>query len=403
MTSTLEPLRPPRTEASSKIDSQSGSLRAPIPRELGRVVGSRSGPTLICLGGLHGNEVAGVLGIQRVLSELADRSDSLRGEIVGLTGNRQALEKERRFIDHDLNRAWEASRLERLLKSPGPREVEDQEQLELDAVLQHLIAEAQDRIYLLDIHTTSGPGSAFAILDDTLANREVALDFPVPLVLGLEEELAGTLASYLTRQGVTVLGFEAGQHADPGSVGRAAKAIWLALHSCGLLDNADSASESQGVDSVTLSDAGQRIVEVRYRHPIEAQDGFRMDPGWASFQPVNRDQVVGRSRRGAVRAPMSGQMLMPLYQEQGQDGFFIVQPVRPVWLPVSAVVRRWRLERFLHWLPGVRRHPDLPETFIVDRRYARWLARQLFHLLGFRREGKLDRTLVMTRRRSRPK
>ena len=33
---------------------------------------------------------------------------------------------------------------------------------------------------------------ALAILDDTLPNREIAMDFPVPLVLGLEEELGAT-------------------------------------------------------------------------------------------------------------------------------------------------------------------------------------------------------------------
>ena len=90
---------------------------------------------------------------------------------------------------------------------------------------------------------------------------------------------------------------------------------------------------------------------------------------------------------------------MPLYQDQGNDGFFIVNEVRPAWLPVSAVVRRLGLERFLHLLPGVERHPNRRQTFIVDRRYALWFARQLFHLLGFRQEGKDGPRLTMTRRR----
>ena len=64
----------------------------------------------------------------------------------------------------------------------------------------------------------------------------------------------------------------------------------------------------------------------------------------------------------------------------------------------SAKVRHWHLERFLHLLPGVRRHPELEEHFIVDTRYARWLARELFHLLGFKRRGKATRYLVMARR-----
>ena len=78
---------------------------------------------------------------------------------------------------------------------------------------------------------------------------------------------------------------------------------------------------------------------------------------------------------------------MPLYQDQGEEGFFLVDPVRPFWLRLSERVRPWRLERFLHWLPGVRRHPDQEGAFIIDRRIARWEALQVFHLLGFRRRG----------------
>jgi hypothetical protein len=90
---------------------------------------------------------------------------------------------------------------------------------------------------------------------------------------------------------------------------------------------------------------------------------------------------------------------MPLYQAQGDDGFFLVRRVRPAWLGLSRVLRRLRLERLLPVLPGVRRHPELAGSFLVDRRVARWAALELFHLLGFRRRGPAgERYLVMTRR-----
>jgi succinylglutamate desuccinylase len=372
-----------------------------LPRELGRIVGLEPGPTLICLGGLHGNEPAGVLAIDRVLSALRQENTTLRGELVGLVGNRRALAQGDRFVDHDLNRAWRPERLARLLRSPGPQEAEDREQVELDAVLQEVIQEAPGRVFLLDLHTTSGPGSAFAILDDTLPNREIALDFPVPLVLGLEEELAGTLASYLTAQGVTVLGFEAGQHEDPGSVTRAEAAIWLAIDSCGLLEGGDrdrARAAHRLLEEET--ETALRIGEVRYRHPVELEAGFRMAPGFKSFQPVASGQILGQSAGGPVEAPFAGLLLMPLYQDQGQDGFFLMAEIRPVWLSISAVVRSWHLERFIHLLPGVRRDADRRDTFRVDRRWARWLAPQLFHLLGFRREGKEDGRILVVRRRA---
>ena len=403
MTSTLDQLYSPSSEsqqdAAVVTDTSEPRGLADLPRELGRHVGRQPGPTLICLGGLHGNEPAGVLGIQRVLASLADDDKALRGEVIGLVGNRQALALGRRFIDHDLNRAWHPDRLARLLQSPGSGEAEDREQLELDAILQQILDEAPGRVFLIDLHTFSGPGSAFAILDDTLPNREMAMDFPVPLVLGLEEELSGTLASYLTAQGATVLGFESGQHDDSESVDLAAAAIWLALDSCGLLED-DSRRHAKEARSLlndrTESKVG--IVEVVHRHPIESQSGFSMTPGFQSFQTVAAGQLLGKSAAGSIVAPRPGMLLMPLYQEQGEDGFFVVREIRPVWLPISATLRSWRLERFLHWLPGVSRDPDRVDTFVVDRRLARLFALRLFHLLGFRREGKDGQALVMTRR-----
>jgi succinylglutamate desuccinylase len=376
---------------------------ADLPRELGRCIGQQPGPTLICLGGLHGNEPAGVLAIDRVLRSLEDRAAHLRGELVGLVGNRAALAAGRRFIDHDLNRAWQRDRLAQLLQSPGMGETEDREQLELDAALQQLLDEAPGRVFLLDLHTFSGPGSAFAILDDTLPNREMALDFPVPLVLGLEEELSGTLASYLTAQGVTVLGFESGQHQDPAAVDVAEAAIWVAIDSCGLLEGESrrrAAKARRILRQRVESSVG--IVEVLYRHPIDTHNGFSMMPGFKSFQSVVEGQLLGKGSEGSIVAPRAGMLLMPLYQDQGEDGFFLVRQVRPVWLPISATLRKWRLERILHWLPGVARDPDRADTYLVDRRLARLFALRLFHLLGFRRDGKDDRTLVMTRRQDLP-
>ena len=35
--------------------------------------------------------------------------------------------------------------------------------------------------------------------------------------------------------------------------------------------------------------------------------------------------MVGDDRYGEVAVPKSGRLLMPLYQEQGEDGFFVVR------------------------------------------------------------------------------
>src|SRR4051794_40163358 len=90
-----------------------GAGRLP-PRVLGDVRGTAAGPSLVVVGGLHGNEPAGALAGARVALELEGLRRSLRGRAVFLAGNRQGLAVGQRFIRHDLNRSWSRAQLERL-------------------------------------------------------------------------------------------------------------------------------------------------------------------------------------------------------------------------------------------------------------------------------------------------
>lgn len=376
--------------------------RALPPRLLGRHEGAAPGPTLIIVGGLHGNEPAGILGLERLFKRLEDLQIKLpRGRLVGLSGNRKALVAGKRFLKDDLNRHWQPARVEKLRRTTDPLESEDEELRQLDAEISNLCLEAWEDfpVYLLDIHTTSGDGGAFANLEDSLPNRPFAFALPVPVVLGLEEELSGTLTSYWGDQGLVTVGFEAGQHQEPEAADRALASMWIALEAAGLLDaghpECEAARQSLEQEHEHLPD----VVEVRYRHHIEPEDGFSMNPGYTNFQTIEANQPLAMDRGGPVLAPLGGRILMPLYQKLGDDGFFITRAVHPAWLELSAFLRRAHLERILHWLPGVKRHPDRPGTFIADRRFARFLAPELFHLLGFRREGDAaERHLVMSRR-----
>lgn len=355
---------------------------------------------LICLGGVHGNEPSGYLAIELVLESLARDAVGLRGTFVGLGGNLQALERRQRFLRTDLNRHWHPERVERLRLADESRlAAEDAELRQLDDAIRGALADATGDVFGLDLHTTSGEGPCFAVLDDTLANREFALRVPVPLVVGLEEELSGTVTHYMAELGLREFGFEAGQHDDPQSVDRAVAAIWLALESAGVVAEG-SRPELDDARRLLEQETGDlpHVVEVRYRHAIAPGDEFVMKPGFVNFEHVEGGRIVARDQRGPILAPEVGMILMPLYQAQGEDGFFIVRRLAPAWLKLSAVLRRRGMHRVLHLLPGVRRHEELIDTFVVDRRWARFLALELFHLLGYRRRGPAGRFVMMTRR-----
>ena len=386
------------------IDPESGLW----PRCLGRAEGRDPSPAavLFVTGGMHGNEPAGVLALRKVFRSLTADDTGLRGELVGFCGNRKALRRGVRFLQHDLNRCWTPDRVEAVRHSHGPLEAEDDEMRALEREIRAVLERApKGGAFALDLHTTSGPGPAFAILDDTLPNREFAMDVPVPLVVGIEEELAGTVTHHLHDQGFRVFGFEAGQHEDETSVDRAAAAVWLAMEICGVLEK-DSRPEVAAARDLLERTTGElpHVVEVRYRHPVAPTDDFRMraDRGdgrkFKNFDEVEAGRILACDKRGPIHAPENGLILMPLYQLQGEDGFFIVRALRPTWLKLSARLRRMKAEWVLPWLPGVKPHPELDDTFVVDRRWARFLARELFHLLGYRRRGPMGRFLIMTRR-----
>ena len=62
-------------------------------RVVASLTGSSPGTTLLVVGGLHGNEPAGLVAGRRVVEHLKRTDAVLRGSLVVMTGNRQALAK----------------------------------------------------------------------------------------------------------------------------------------------------------------------------------------------------------------------------------------------------------------------------------------------------------------------
>src|SRR5690606_26746400 len=126
-----------------------------------------------------------------------------------------------RYRERDMNRIWsraDVADLEARARSGGPLDVEDEEQLELLHSVRAAIARARGPVYLIDCHTTSAHGVPFILCGDTLKQRKFASAMPLPLVMGLEEQIDGVLSGYWTTQGVITCGVEGGQHDDPGSI-----------------------------------------------------------------------------------------------------------------------------------------------------------------------------------------
>jgi succinylglutamate desuccinylase len=336
------------------------------------------------MAGIHGNEAYGVEAAGRVARWLERHRPPLAGQALFLAGNLPALQKQSRFIDLDLNRQWTPEKVAALVNSEAGAEepTENGQQRELLPILRDVVRSARGQLYFLDLHTCSAEGPPFVTIGDTLRNRRFAQTFPLPLILGLEEQVDGAL-----------------HHAEQ-SLASLEAVLWLALVSAGILRAEDAPDlDRYRTHLCEASRGAPRVIEVRHRHATRDGDEFRMEPGYFNFKPVRKGEQLAHDSRGPILSPRDGLILLPLYQGQGEDGFFVSRVVRPFWLKISQALRRLRLYGLMRLLPGVRSDPDNPEGLIVDTNIARYSTLEVFHLFGFRKIRQNGTHLIVSRRR----
>ncbi len=381
------------------------SHNAPPDREVGRVVGGDPGPTLIAVGGVHGNEPAGLEAGRRVLARIQSAGLPLRGELVVLGGNLGALRRGARYQHEDLNRRWTAVRVAALRAlSSEALEGEDHEQRGLLEAVESALGRARGPVHLADLHTTSAEGIPFVLFGDTLAQRQFVGGFPLPVIIGLEEQVDGTLAEYWTRRGCVTLTVEGGQHAAPSSVDNLEAALWLALAQADMVAPGafpEVARAWRRLDA--LRGDLPRVMEVVSRRAITPDDAFTMEPGFRNIHRARAGQRLARDRGGDILAPGDGLVILPLYQGLGSDGFFWGRAVSEARMTTSRVLRRLGADRLLDLLPGIDRDPAAPGRFVLHARVAEIFPLEVFHLLGYRRVRKARGVLTVERQPDPPR
>ncbi|MCB9637937.1 MAG: succinylglutamate desuccinylase/aspartoacylase family protein [Myxococcales bacterium] len=294
---------------------------------VGEVRGEQAGPTFLGVGCTHGNEPAGLMALMRVCEQLRSSAHLLRGRFVALRGNINASEKEQRFLSSDLNRIWTQTQIQQLQQHELDLTIpENIEQYELYYEFQELIDASEGEIFAMDLHTSSSHSAPFVVVAPRPANLHYASQLHAPLIFGLEELLAGTLMNHLCNLGHVTIGFEAGQHLDPQSVRCHEAAIWCTLEQAGMIQKEDF--PDLDAHKMLLQQTSQGIpdaLEVFYRHAITQEDAFRMEPGFANFDRVEKGQRIAADRNGPILALDDGYIFLPLYQGQGNDGFFLVR------------------------------------------------------------------------------
>jgi len=366
------------------IEENSEILENPVTinRTIGKVKGKTKGATVVFFAGIHGNEKAGVKALQYVFKRI--NTNHVKGTIYGISGNIKALKTNQRFIDEDLNRLWTPSQIE-TIRNKTVLNNEEQEAFELFNELQDIFNKENGPFYFIDFHTTSSVSLPFITINDALINRKFSKLFPVPIVLGIEEFLEGPLLCYVNQLGYVSLGFEAGQHELKTSTTNCIAFAFLTLAYIGIINEKDILGFEDYYK--TLKNNAEQIedvFEVVYQYKIKPNQDFKMLIGFKSFQNIKKGVPLAVSNNKQIISAHNAQIFMPLYQSKGDDGFFVIKIIKPFYLKLSALLRRIRFDELLVFLPGVSWINNTKGALMVNLKTAKYLAKPLFHLLGYR-------------------
>lgn len=298
-----------------------------------RIIGSygpkKSEILFIILSAIHGNELAGVEALKYVFDYFNRNKININARVVGIKGNVRALEQNVRYLHRDLNRQWYPAKVKKVEALPFSflNNSEDIEQKEILIIIKELIKSQRNRnICLIDIHTTSAVGSCFTITNSHPKSIGFAKMIGVPVIEGITPQIKGTTLEYFDNLSLPAVAFEAGQHVDPSSIDNVKVALFSIFQKSGILKSFSLNGLQQHADYLNGIIKGlPKVVRIIYRHRVEDEDNFKMKLGYSNFQAITAGEHLAEDRKGNIHSPTDGLILMPLYQEKGSDGFFIVE------------------------------------------------------------------------------
>ncbi len=294
---------------------------------IGDLTGLNPGPTIIAMAGIHGNEATGVSAVARIIDLLEPHQEALNGRFLGLKGNIAALKLGHRFVDEDMNRLWRTSLLDKIRRTES-RQLPTIDRVEVKKVLQILdpIMLSGEEVIYVDLHTFSGSGGMFIIAAGEDDESDVLSALEIPQVFGVDRSLRGTSMDYAENAGKFGFAFEAGTHGSDDAEENAFIGLSILLVNLGVISKDIIPDFDEKVTSLKKKVKGiPKKMEYLYKHIVEEGDNFVMNPGFKNFDKIKEGDWLASDVNGRITALSDGFLLMPLYQEQGNDGFFIVR------------------------------------------------------------------------------
>lgn len=287
---------------------------------------AQDGPILWCMAGTHGNEHEGIWALAHIAEEIQALGIALKGRFLATRGNMAALEVSKRALDIDLNRAWRTKHLQEVQLTDVYSTSEYYEMREILDIVNEVDAKSYSRAVFMDLHSTSAPNGQFAVATDT-SPEELLEVLKAPIIYGLNDILHGTMTSFFDSLGYETIGYEGGQIGEEQAKWNIVAAVWEVMVKLGMLTHAQIPIPDQAHNKLgqLMREGVPHKLKLRYHHKVPEGSFFEMKPGFVNFDFIEGDSVLGRDNFGEVTASRDAYLLMPKYQKDGSDGFFLVE------------------------------------------------------------------------------
>lgn len=269
---------------------------------------------MIISGCVHGNEPAGAIAIERVRELITAKDWVVEGTVYGLIGNPRAQEKNVRFIDENLNRAFG--------RAENPDSYEAKRAADITTWLKEVVS-LQPHTYLIDAHSVSMGEVRIGIFshEDTRAEDWCKQISPIPFKIGSEERvLPGTLMGAIEKIGGVGICIECGNHSSETGATVALEHIEHALESLGMLKQKKTSFKNH------ISYEGEPRTYI-LSDIIPSTPGFIFTRPVASETFLRKGEVYARDNTQEYAAPYDCYIMMPSKDPHPEDfdaGFLAV-------------------------------------------------------------------------------
>lgn len=225
------------------------------------------GPSLIILGGVHGNEQCGVFAINK----LKDKLKIIQGKVTFVIANNKAVANNTRFIDFDLNRSFDKNF--------------DALEIRIANKLKPLILDAD---VLLDIHASTSKSEPFVICEPR--SFDIVKNLPVKKVLtNLDEFHKGSTDEFMNNNGKKGICVECGYLGDDSTNKIAVNSILVFLSFFGMIEESVFSSNNQV----------QEILQVKGLY--KNTNKFKLIKLFDDFETISSNTIIGHDGTNEVK------------------------------------------------------------------------------------------------------